>query len=61
MWHGRGPGVSQICPLRPLDHHLTLIYFCSGTMYRPRDEKFFAIQHDSNDRVTKRKVWLPVC
>ena len=25
----------------PLDHHLVLPYYCSGTMYRPRDENFF--------------------
>ena len=32
----------QKCVTRhiPSDHHCALVYYCSGTMYRPRDEKF---------------------
>ena len=48
-----------------MDHRMTLTYYCSGTMSRPRDEIFFSkiqrrfvIQHDSNYTATKRKVCL---
>ena len=49
----------------PLQKSLHLLYYCSRTMYRLRDEKFlskterhFAFLHDSNYRATSRKVCL---